>query len=104
MLVYNREYGTWKLKKMGTVRIVDGKLEFKFSNNNYKELIIGGAPLDKLTPVEFMNYTVGRFMLSTGIVLKTEEADNVWYKEEPKAKKITQAEKSTAKDSKTHDE
>lgn len=87
MIILDRDYNTRKVKKMGTVRIVDGKLEFKIPNKQYEELIIGGAPLDKITPAHFMNYTVGRFALSTCVVLKLEDADDVWHKEKPIAKK-----------------
>lgn len=63
-------YGEKKLKKMGTVSIVDGKLKFDIPDKNFLEGVIKGYPEDD--PKVFLDNLIARFMFSSTVVLKKE--------------------------------
>ena len=61
-----------RLKEVGTIRIVNGKIEYNLPDQ-YKKVF--GEPFGE--PKEFMKIQVGRFAHSSTIVSEKEEGDPV---------------------------
>ncbi|OPY14139.1 MAG: hypothetical protein A4E66_00476 [Syntrophus sp. PtaB.Bin001] len=72
MKIYDRDYRTGELTLIGTIRIINGKLQFDLSKDDY-EMIVGRAPLDQIDPADFIAYTKGRFAMQTGIATEDED-------------------------------